>query len=462
MSESAFNNKTPLSFEGENEILLPVRSARYRYFKTMRLGLLNFVKRPSPQYEADMLTIEALRKEFMLCYPLSHPSLVRYIAFENNSLFEEFIDGSTLQELMDEDDERLRQPDFAESVVRQLLDVLDYIHLQGILHLDIKPANLMISRIGNNLKLIDFSCAQSSSNETTGGFTPEFKAPEQGLSQADASTDLYLAGKTAQLLAEKSGLSRRWKPFLEKALHPDPSARFQSAREALAALPVGSRKKIRSSFSIGFLVIALSIALLMLIFKPFSNSKAEEHIASTGLIATDSARGSAESETKTIEIPQSQPENQPASELPVSEPTKSTVHENPGQSHDNDSPSVAQESADYIYIVGNVNGKVMDPSEGVKMTGKNGVYSGVFEFTPSASDNLSHFCFVEELGGSWDETGIRWAMDKAHSSKDYEIDSEKEAKYGIGEQWSRSFKVKPGRYYVKFDSKKMQLTFRPA
>lgn len=265
MSESGFNSNVPLEVESRRDILLPFRSTRYLYYKSRRLGLLQFVKRPAPEFENDMLTVEALRKEFLLCYPLSHPSVVRYLRFEDNALYEEYIDGDNLGEMLKNNDPRLKNPDFLRSLSIQLFEALDYIHRQGILHLDIKPENLMATRIGNNLKIIDFSCAVSASLDSTGGFTDEYKVPEQGETAADCTADIYQAGRVIQILAAHANRSGEWKKFLGKALAEKPEARFQSAGEALAALQF-PKPRGAGSVSRMFLVAAVLISVVAVIW----------------------------------------------------------------------------------------------------------------------------------------------------------------------------------------------------
>lgn len=276
MSPSGFNNKTTLGLERENEILLPYRSERYLYYKTRRHGLLLFVKKPSPEFEADMLTIEALKKEFMMCFPLTHPSITRYVSFEDNALYEEFIDGQTLREMIDSGDELLKDPQFVEKTGRQLFEALDYLHGHGVLHLDIKPENLMITRIGNNLKIIDFGCAESSVFDTTGGYTEDYKAPEQGVGPTGIATDIYLGGMVIKELAALSGSQRKWRRFVKATTARKAEDRIGTAGEALQLIPK-RREKLLVPYMVGLAGLLTLIAGIILI----GRENASESIAMT-------------------------------------------------------------------------------------------------------------------------------------------------------------------------------------
>ena len=279
MSESGYNIPAAIGFEEERETELPIKSVRYRFFKTRRLGLQQFVKRPAPDYASDLLTLEALRKEFLVAYPLSHPNIVRYTFFENNSLYQEFIDGQTLRDMLDSDDERLHDPGFVVSVALQLFNALDYIHAQGLLHLDLKPENLMITRIGNNLKIIDFGCAENAVCDSTSGFTQEFKAPEQGEGATDSTTDIFLAGNVVRELADKARSDRKWARFLRKATAQSASDRYPSAKDALKDIGKISEKKSIFPYAVGAVSGALVIAALFLFFSKSGPEQADTPVA---------------------------------------------------------------------------------------------------------------------------------------------------------------------------------------
>lgn len=77
-----------------------------------------------------------------------------------------------------------------------LCDAIHYAHSQGVLHLDIKPANILLDRKGNP-KLTDFGLAAVHQSNRQGVFgTPQFMSPEQvvGAEELKPTTDVYSLG----------------------------------------------------------------------------------------------------------------------------------------------------------------------------------------------------------------------------------------------------------------------------
>lgn len=113
------------------------------------------------------------------------------------------------------------RPDFVEKICQSVfpvMDALDYLHAKNILHMDIKPSNIMIEN-GSNIRLMDLGIAFASHNNTGGsipgsgygsglGGTPQYAAPEQMSRDKEApvavnkTTDIYELGMTLyELLA---------------------------------------------------------------------------------------------------------------------------------------------------------------------------------------------------------------------------------------------------------------------
>ncbi len=174
----------------------------------------------------------------------------------------ELLEGGSLRGLLDRGD-RL-SPAQAAAVGRQIAAGLDYAHARGLVHRDVKPANLLFDEHGT-ARVADFglarALAEASWTEPAGAVlgTARYAAPEQVRGVVDARSDVYslalvlveavtgavpFAGETslATLLArverhleappELGALG----PVLERAGRADPGGRFPDARSFAAAL----------------------------------------------------------------------------------------------------------------------------------------------------------------------------------------------------------------------------------
>jgi serine/threonine-protein kinase len=111
----------------------------------------------------------------------------------------EYVDGRTLRELL-RDDRRLL-PERALEITDGVLRALDYSHRNGIIHRDIKPGNVMLTRSAE-VKVMDFgiaravSDAQATMTQTAQVIgTAQYLSPEQARGErVDARSDLYSTG----------------------------------------------------------------------------------------------------------------------------------------------------------------------------------------------------------------------------------------------------------------------------
>lgn len=86
-----------------------------------------------------------------------------------------------------------RTPEALRPVVQQLLEVIAFVHLRGVLHLDLKPSNLVLAASGQ-LYLLDFGLAVRTGSRSIGG-TPFFAAPEVLFGAVpDQRADLFSIG----------------------------------------------------------------------------------------------------------------------------------------------------------------------------------------------------------------------------------------------------------------------------
>ncbi len=128
---------------------------------------------------------ERLFREARSAGALSHPGIVTIYDMDEVDglayITMEFVDGETLDEILSRP--KLIAKDRLTEVIRQAAAALDYAHRKGVIHRDVKPANIMIDATGA-VKITDFGIAKITQLEgqtLTGVLvgTPNYMSPEQ-------------------------------------------------------------------------------------------------------------------------------------------------------------------------------------------------------------------------------------------------------------------------------------------
>lgn len=152
-------------------------------------------------------------KEAQTIAALDHPNIIHiHEAFEENGTayyVMEYIDGESLNDTIK------RSGAMAESeavaYINQVASALEYIHNQQIMHLDVKPGNIMVRSKDNRTILIDFGLSKhydTASGEATSttpvgvshGFAPMEQYNPGGVSTFSPETDIYSLGATLYYL----------------------------------------------------------------------------------------------------------------------------------------------------------------------------------------------------------------------------------------------------------------------
>jgi serine/threonine protein kinase len=153
------------------------------------------------EYRRDADSRARFRREIRTLAFLTHRNVVKiFDLYEDDDApwaIMEFIEGRSLKEIIQERG-RLTLEETA-SVLEQAADALDYLHSKGLVHLDVKPQNLLVQPDGL-IKVIDFGLAQPAQipQELIGGSTfgtVAYLAPEQASGEkVDVQTDVYALG----------------------------------------------------------------------------------------------------------------------------------------------------------------------------------------------------------------------------------------------------------------------------
>jgi len=174
----------------------------------------------------------------------SRASRVAYIAME-------FVKGRELRDFF-EKGERFKQDDIVR-IMDEILDALDHAHSHGVVHRDMKPANLIMLENGR-IKIADFGIARVEESELTQtGMvlgTPSYMSPEQFMGHpVDGRSDLFSCGVILyQLLTgEKPFTGESTTTIMYKVLREEPVPPSQINMSVAPALDAVMRKALAKS-----------------------------------------------------------------------------------------------------------------------------------------------------------------------------------------------------------------------
>ena len=157
---------------------------------------------------------------------------------------EEYIDGKTLEEIMEA---RLMGEEEVLKIMHSLCEALRPLHLAdpAIICRDLKAENIMLDN-GGNIKIVDFDIARvyqpGKKRDTRLLGTKEYAAPEQfGFGQTDARTDIYALGVLLNYMLIRKFPSEEIAPdpfseIIKKCIRMDPDQRYQNVDEFASAL----------------------------------------------------------------------------------------------------------------------------------------------------------------------------------------------------------------------------------
>jgi len=169
--------------------------------KDIYLNRIVAVKVLREQFTSDNEFVRRFRREAQAVASLSHPNIVNIYDVGQDKdihyLVMEYIKGKTLKELITE---RAPLPlNEVIDIVKQICDALEHAHENSIVHRDIKPHNIIITR-GGRVKVTDFGIARAVSTATvthTRGIigSVHYFSPEQAKGEiTDEKSDIYSLG----------------------------------------------------------------------------------------------------------------------------------------------------------------------------------------------------------------------------------------------------------------------------
>lgn len=309
-------------------------------YRVRLYGKLHFLKQLKPSLRTHPQYAAALQKEFETGYLLDHPHLVRYISRTDDGVLMEYIDGETLDEFVRQHPDYLKKRRHADRFLRQLLSVVGYLHDHQIVHLDLKPANIMITRVGHDVKLIDLGFCYTDTYTDTMGRTDKYAAPEQkdGSSLVDARTDIYALGRILQTLP----CARYYNKVIKRCTAQSPAKRFQTTDDILRKIrqTTLSRRIILSAI----IISAVLLLAFLVFFRPQSPAATPAVPTVTSSPSRPDTTAAPSSPSTSVGVPSSTTPSSPSTSVgsPSSSPQPVSAVSPSSSSSTSPSPSISQ------------------------------------------------------------------------------------------------------------------------
>jgi len=233
------------------------------------------IKVPRPEFARDRGFSDQFRREARTAARLSHPNVVAvYDSGEERGLpwiVMEHVSGRTLREVLDS--QRRLSPESTAELLGPVADALDHAHHAGVVHLDVKPENLLLT--SETVKVADFGLVRAAAQRGHGqalAATVHYCAPEvlRG-GTVDGRADVYalavvawegvcgrapfegdarqvvqqhLGGRVPRPSLVVDGIPEPFDDAVARATDPDPTGRFLRASDFAAAIGAPRRRRM--------------------------------------------------------------------------------------------------------------------------------------------------------------------------------------------------------------------------
>lgn len=227
----------------------------YHIYTARKFGKWVMIKTLKPEYASDPRYQAMIEQEFDVRYSLAHPNIIMINDFEDipgigRCIVTDDVYGDSLRKLIKE--KKVTSMHIAQ-LRHQLVDALDYIQTNHILHAPLTPDNIIFTENIGNLKLIDVGFEQRPS-----------------LSHQTTSDDIYNYGKVLKEALDASGIDD---PVLRKVsarcMQENPGNRYRDMQEVHLALENRRNKNIYICIIV---FLAVMVLLCVYLLSPYAPS----------------------------------------------------------------------------------------------------------------------------------------------------------------------------------------------
>lgn len=193
------------------------------------------VKPPLPFLKLTPNYQQAFQQEARLAQAFRHPNLLPCLGMmaweEETVICYHYEVALPLNKAVLEYSDKINSASY--QIIQQLMEATIYLHAQGVLHADIHPGNIYITKKGCHVRLINSAQAYLGLTPSCLLIRGEYSAPErlEGNESPNQLTDLYAIGKVMEFIYSYSRVTLGIHRVISKATHPDPAKRYGSVQE---------------------------------------------------------------------------------------------------------------------------------------------------------------------------------------------------------------------------------------
>lgn len=243
-------NKKPTEMSSDNEKWTEIEhlpqwdEEYYDVWTARKHGKWVMLKTLKDQYKDDPRMQTMMEREFDVRYNLAHPNIIMINDLDDvpgigRCIITDDVYGKSLRTIIDNGE---LKPNHLDKICGGLVDAIDYIQTNHLVHFPIKPESIIFTENIENLKLIDVGFDQ-----------------KEELSPADAEEDLMSYGKVLKEVADKlPGVPGYLSKIADRCMSTDPKHRYHSVHELRMALAHRNDKKLYILI-IAFLVIVIAL-----------------------------------------------------------------------------------------------------------------------------------------------------------------------------------------------------------
>ncbi len=218
----------------------------YDVYTARKYGRWVMLKTLKEQYKDDLRFRSMIEKEFDVRYNLAHPHIIMINDLEEVpgvglSIITDDVYGKSLRKILDAGEVK---PAHLDKIMHQLVDAIEYIQTNHLVHSPIRPETIIFTENIENLKLIDVGFDQ-----------------KETLTPADATEDIHAYGKVlAEVLDQVPGAPGWLRKVADKCMDPDPSKRYRDVVQLRLALLHRTDNKLYLAV-IAFLIVMIGVLL---------------------------------------------------------------------------------------------------------------------------------------------------------------------------------------------------------